>query len=337
MRRARTMRNLFRFSLAATAWAIGLSAAGCMSPPVVWCAAPGSAGFAPSGKALILLPVEDLRRAHNENPSWLGLVPLVIWTTETDDLFEWVLVRSGSRRRMVGSAEIAFDAEKDLQRAMRRQLGRGKLFGPVFISRAQSGPQDGKHAPPWALKTTLRSLTLRREHLHYGLGPLAFVAYLCGAPTKKVAMAMDLQMALSDGSGKLRYEHRLAGEQVFYDGWYWSLDGEQRALDWVAFDLGDAIDAMQQDVSVKMDGSNGSGNKEEGKDYFVQSGKGAASATISRVLYLLFFPVPLPSTWSPNPGRSLFEQVNQSYNSARMGMQNSRMRRNRANIRATLP
>ena len=74
----------------------------------------------------------------------------------------------------------------------------------------------------------------------------------------------------------------------------------------------------------------------EGKDYFIQSGKGENNATISRVLYLGFFPIPLPTTWSTNKGRSFLWQLNQTYDAGKRGFRSSRLRRDRGNIMQTL-
>lgn len=226
-----------------------LCLAGCMRPPAVWCAAAGSARFAPCGEALAVRPLKDLRPAQNENPSWLGIVPLVLWTTETDHLFEWVLSQPGSRARMMGNAQIAFDAENDLPRAMQRQLERGGLFAPVFTTRTSSVRETGGQAAPWRLQVTLHRLALRRVRLHYGLGPLAFVAYALCAPVKQVGLELDLHLALCDGSGQLRYERRIVETAACHDGWYRSHAGEQRVLDWLAFKLSEALDAMMQEAS----------------------------------------------------------------------------------------
>ena len=224
--------------------------AGCVSPPAIWRPAPGGAQFKPSGEALTIMPVEDRRNPRNENPSWLAIVPLVPWTTETDEMFEWVLPHPGSREGRMLSAEMLFDAELNLQHAMRRRLSRGKLFGPVFLSRGGNAPARGGKGSPWVLRTTLEKLTLKRVRLRYGLGPLAFAAYTFGAPTMKLWIEMKMQLTLSDPNGEVKYKGRIDKAKAIYDGWYWSRPGEQRALDAVASWLGEAVDAMEKNVSA---------------------------------------------------------------------------------------
>jgi len=240
---------------------VTIVSAGCMSPPAIWRAAPDGAQFRPSGNALAVMPVEDRRIPRNEDPSWLAIVPLVPWTTETDEMFEWVLPHPGSREGRMLSAEMLFDAEMNLRHAMRRRLSRGKLFGPVLLSGTGGEATRGGKRSLWVLRTTLDKLTLKRVRLRYGLGPLAFVAYTFGAPAKKLSIEMKMHLALSDASGETRYQGQIDEAKAIYDGWYWSRPGEQCALDTVASWLGKAVDAMQRDVSADVGGSSGSANE----------------------------------------------------------------------------
>jgi len=224
--------------------------AGCMSPPAIWRPPADGARFKPSGNALVVMPVEDRRNPINEDPSWLAIVPLVPWTTETDEMFEWVLPHPGSREGRMLSAEMLFDAEMNLRHAIRRRLSRGKLFEPVLLSDDGGRTAPGGKRAFWTLRTTLDRLTLKRVRLRYGLGPLAFVAYAFGAPEKKLWIEMKMRLTLSDPNGEVKYKGRIDKAKAIYDGWYWSPPGEQRALDAVAAWLGEAIDAMQRDVSA---------------------------------------------------------------------------------------
>jgi len=61
-----------------------------------------------------------------------------------------------------------------------------------------------------------------------------------------------------------------------------------------------------------------------------------AGATIARSFYLLFFPIPLPSAWSTNKGRTFLWQINRTYDEGKRGFRSSRLRRDRTNIRRTL-
>ncbi len=55
----------------------------------------------------------------------------------------------------------------------------------------------------------------------------------------------------------------------------------------------------------------------DGSDYFVQTGKGATEITVSRKLYLLFFPIPLPNQWSTQKGLSPIMQYKQTYDAGK--------------------
>jgi len=216
-----------------------------MTPPVVWRHDPGHRQFPSSGRALLVLPVEDLRRAENREPSWLNLVPLVMWTTETDRLFEWNLMRNGTRLRSAPDPTLRFDAAADIHRAVARQLGGTRLFGPVFLSREESGPWKDANAP-WTLRTVLETLTLRQRHLRYGLGPLAPAAFLLGAPRRRVTLEIDCRFVLTDPEGRTRAEETIEASPAFTDGWYYSLDAEQRALDDLSVLLAETLDRMQE-------------------------------------------------------------------------------------------
>jgi hypothetical protein len=237
----------FRFSVPAVLLCLLLTA-GCMTPPVVWRHDPGKRRFPPSGRALLVLPMKDMRPAQNEEPSWLNLVPLVLWTTETDQIFERELMRNGTRRRSAPSVALRFDAASDLQRAAARQIGGAGLFGPVFLSREECGPWKDA-PPPLVLETELKTLALRQRHLRYGLGPLAPAAFLLGAPRRRVALEVDCRLFLADPDGERFADERLVASLYFTDGWYHSLDAEQRALDELSLRLAERLDDIQEEFT----------------------------------------------------------------------------------------
>jgi len=236
----------FRFSALSLAVVLAASAAGCMTPPVVWRHDAKSKSFGSSGRALLIEPVDDRREPYNEEGSWLNLVPLVLWTTETDHLFEWDLLRNGTRRHSVRNSKITFEAASDLQRAMVRQLAASRAFGPIFLSAEESGPWKEKKPRQWSLKTNLNQLTIRHAHIRYGLGPFAFLAFMFGAPQRRVSLAIDFHLVLRDADGNLRHESRAQTTEYCYDGWYHSLDAEQRLLNDLSFILGDEMDMLQE-------------------------------------------------------------------------------------------
>ena len=223
----------------------GASLVGCMTPPVAWYHDARSKAYGGGERALLIRPVADRREASNEEASWLNYVPLVLWTTETDQVFELSLLRNGSRRNSVPNTAIRFGAA-DLQRAMARQLSAGGGFGPIFLSEAESGPWQGRERQQWSLAMTLNRLTMESAHLRYGLGPFAFLACMFGAPQRRANLAIDFAVVVRDAEGKLRYEDRVESVEYCYDGWYYGLDAEQRLLNRLSFLLGDEMDALQE-------------------------------------------------------------------------------------------
>jgi hypothetical protein len=218
-----------------------------MTPPVIWRHDPPVTSLPPSGQPLLVLALQDEREPRNSDPSLLGLLPLVPWTVETNRLFERELYRNGTRRYSEPSASIGFDAPRDLQQAIAGQFGRTGLFGPVFTSADQSGPWHGQPPRNWRLRATLHTMAIRRWHLRYGLGPAAFVAFLMGAPTRKVALKTDLELKLEDPDGQVRLTRRIRTCPSLWDGYYFSLDAEQRALNELSVELGAELDEMQKE------------------------------------------------------------------------------------------
>lgn len=225
---------------------IATACAGCMAPPVVWRHYPGERQFASTGTSLVVLPVEDRRTLHNDGPSLLNYAPLILWTTQTDQAFDLILHRPGSKRGSIANPSVMFVAARDLHEAAAQQLGRGKYFGPVFRSRDESGPWPGADERQHTLLLRLNKLTLKQVHLRYGLGPVAFALFMFGAPERHVRLVIDWRLELRDAEGLLTYESDLTTNRVFYDGWYFSSDAEQRALDELSLILAEELDELQE-------------------------------------------------------------------------------------------
>lgn len=238
----------FKFFLFATAL---LCVAGCMTPPVAWRYDPRSNEFASTGEALLVLPVDDRRQLQNEEKSWLNYVPFILWTTQTEQVFERSLLRNGTLRQSGAAEGIGFDAARDLQRAAAQQLGRGRKFGPVFMSKSDSGPWQGKPPVQWTLQIRLDKLLFRQTHLLYGMGPLAFVAYALGAPERNLLIGSNYSLLLYNPDGKLQKDVHVQEECSFYDGWYYSLDAEQRALDELSIMFGDKLEELQEPFATR--------------------------------------------------------------------------------------
>lgn len=64
-----------------------------------------------------------------------------------------------------------------------------------------------------------------------------------------------------------------------------------------------------------------------GKDYFLQSGKGATEVTIARRFYFLFAPIPLPCEYNTAKGTSFMWQTLQTYDAGKRAFRSSRARR----------
>jgi len=220
--------------------------AGCMAPPVSWRHYPGEKQFTATGDSLVVLPVEDRRELHNDGPSLLNYVPLMLWTTQTDSMFDLILRQPGTRRGSIANPSLMFVAGRDLHEAMAQELGRGRCFGPVFRSHEESGPWPGADERQHTLLLRLNTLALKQVHLRYGLGPAAFALFMFGAPERHVRLVIDWRLELRDAEGRLTYESDLATSRVFYDGWYFSTDAEQRALDALSLILAEELDVLQE-------------------------------------------------------------------------------------------
>ena len=108
----------------------------------------------------------------------------------------------------------------------------------------RAGPWQGKAPRQYTLQLQLNELALRKTHLRYGLGPVAFLPFAFGAPSRKVSLALDWRMELRDPEGRVVYERARQFARPFYDGWYYRRDAEQRALDEISFVLGDELDRL---------------------------------------------------------------------------------------------
>lgn len=244
------MKRTYRFSLSLSAVTLlCVAAAGCMSPPIVWRHDAGERRFTATGNPLLILPLDDRRELRNEDFSLLNYVPLVPWTTETDHAFDLILEREGTKRHSTLRPFMWFNAAGDLHHAAAMQLGRGRCFGPVFQSREESGPWPGEKSREHTLKFRLNKLTLTHFHLRYGLGPLAFASFTLGAPQRRVRLDIAFGLEVRDARGKLVYEATVDSTKVFYDGWYYGLDAEQRSLNEISFVLAEALDALQENCS----------------------------------------------------------------------------------------
>jgi len=73
-----------------------------------------------------------------------------------------------------------------------------------------------------------------------------------------------------------------------------------------------------------------------GKDYFTQSGKGATEITIARRLYLIFFPIPLPSEWSTRKGTTFYTQIKETYDAGKRAQQNPNLMRDVNQVPTTI-
>lgn len=83
------------------------------------------------------------------------------------------------------------------------------------------------------------------------------------------------------------------------------------------------------DVEVAVMGINGG-------DYFVQQGKGYSEVTIANRLYILFFPIPLPSEFSPTKGMTFWGQAKDTYDAAKQVRDNPSLMRDVNQIQPTL-
>jgi hypothetical protein len=240
---------------------LGALCAGCMAPPVVWRHDTGDRRFAPSGSPLLVLPIADGRTMENEDASLLNLVPLVLWTTNTEHAFDRILLREGTRRHSVPNNAMYFNALRDLHEAIAVQLGVGRRFGPVFRNTGQSGPWPGAKNKQLTVRMDLKALSLTHTHLRYGLGPLASVAFALGAPRRHVRLNVLFDLELKDAGGQRLHLETVNATKTFYDGWYSGLDAEQRALTETSYVLSEALDRLQEQHVLK----SGTATKGEGR------------------------------------------------------------------------
>jgi hypothetical protein len=217
---------------------------GCVRPTVEWTHNPDLRTYNFSGSGLSILPIDDQRIPKNETRPWWYWMPGVLWATETDQSFD---------RKLAGDAHdpytaqilygLTFDADRDLQEAMMDQLTREARFNPVF--RIQPDGDSWKNAPKDTakLETVLRELSTRTIHLRYGLGPLAFLAHACGAPTEAVSVKIDMTWNVNGGGRAVNGAY--SAEDYFVGGLYNSNPALQRALDQVSGWLSDAMHQME--------------------------------------------------------------------------------------------
>lgn len=221
---------------------------GCMSPPVRWHYKTSSDNYQPLGGSLLIQPIEDKRELKNESKSLLGNVPLVLWTTEHRSAFDLILSREGTKYQSVPAGGLRFVATEDLKQSIAQELGHGRVFSPVFSSKNESGPwaAAGKE---YTLQLTINELSLTNTHYSYGLGPLSFAANLFGAPQKCVTLAINWDISVYNEKSQSVYKDTVSSKRSFTDGWYYSLDAEQRALDEISFSLYESLIKLQKNIT----------------------------------------------------------------------------------------
>ncbi len=224
----------------------------CMSPPVAWLHDPGTLRFDQhSGYSLLVQPIEDKRQLSNQDPSLLRYLPLVLWTTEIDQAIDLTLKHDGTKRFSEPNPAMRFSATHDLHHDTAAQLGLAGLFGPVFKSTIESGPWSEGKEKQYTLQMRLNTMTFTRKHLRYALGPFAFIAWGLGAPEESIKLDFALNLELIDPQGKTQYQDNIHNSELFYDGWYYNLDAEQRALTAVSLQLGESLDQMQTNFNTE--------------------------------------------------------------------------------------
>ncbi len=212
-------------------FAVLLMTVGCMKPPINWRYDAGWKSEGVPSRVALVLPVEDARPVENEDASLIRYLPLVLWTTETDQVFDLVLLENGSRFGSVPAQEIGFNLPTDLQEAARRQLAASGKYGPVFVTRSEVGSWKKEERPLWTLNTRVEELGLERRHMRYGLGPLAFIAHALGAPTERIQLVGRISFDLKSEQSSGGVAEQLLIDEKRYAGWYRPLDAEQRLLD----------------------------------------------------------------------------------------------------------
>ncbi len=221
---------------------------GCMKPPVRWRYDQGPKNTAAATKVGLVLPVEDVRPAQNEESGLLRFVPLVLWTTERDDVFDLALLENGSRFGSLPAEDLAFRATSSLHEAARLQLAASGDYGPVFGSASEVGAWSGDQRPLWVLTARVEELQLSRRSYRYGLGPLAFLVHALGAPTQRAGLTGRIELRLvSEDAGRGAIE-TLAISERQNDGWYRSLEVEQRLLDHLARRYRESLETLIDEV-----------------------------------------------------------------------------------------
>lgn len=224
----------------------------CMSPPVAWLHDPGSLRFDYSGYSLLVPAIEDKRELNNQDPSMLRYLPLVLWSTETDKVVDLTLMNNGTKRLSEPNTAMRFHATYDLHHDAAAQMALAGFFGPVFKSATESGPWPEGKEKQYTLMMRLDELTFTTKHLRYALGPLAFVAWGLGAPERRLELDFALDLELIDPQGKTQDLNKVRYSDFFYDGWYYNLDAEQRALTVISLLLGESLDQLQQSCAEKL-------------------------------------------------------------------------------------
>jgi hypothetical protein len=223
-----------------------LTMSGCMSPPVFWKHDSRTEVFERSGQPLLVAPIKDLREPHNEDASWLNLMPGMLWTSEDDRMFDWILLRNGTRKHAQPDSALTFLAERDLQRAMADQIGKANLFAPVFIRPEHSGRWNGKPLKTYLLKTRIHKLGIKTFYLRYGLGPAAFVAHSMRLPNRRLRLDVDIEIELCDPKGKGLYSNRIKAVARFNDGWYTYEFAEQLVFNEISIIIGEEVDRIHE-------------------------------------------------------------------------------------------
>ncbi len=224
------------------------SVCACMKPPVRWRYDQGPRSDTVPSMVGLVLPVEDARPARNEGPGLLRYLPLVLWTTERDAMFDLALLENGSRFGSAPRDDMQFTATSSLHEAARLQLAASGAFGPVFGARSEVGAWSPDDRPLRVLKVRVDELQLVRRDYRYGLGPLAFLAHALGAPTGRTTLAGRIDLAIAGDDGSPPATRTLSVGDSRTDGWYRKLEAEQRVLDHLAMEYRKALESLIQDV-----------------------------------------------------------------------------------------
>ncbi len=228
---------------------VTLTASGCMSPPVKWQYSVSEGSFDSSENSLLVEAVEDKRVLRNETKSMLSALPFVLWTTENDQAFDLNLAREGTKYQSTPVGELRFVATQNLLLSTAKELGHSRFFAPVFSHPSEVGPWKSDGSQHYTLKLMLNKLGFKKSHYSYGLGPCSFLLNAVGAPQKNVELDINWDLIVYNEDRKPVYKDSIVQRASFYDGWYYNLDAEQRALDEISFALHTSLQKLQQELS----------------------------------------------------------------------------------------